>query len=315
MRLDAVFERDGARVSRSPWGREDEIGRLNWLEPALAATVLGDLDGAKAVDLTVSYFNGMPSWTLAGDPKYESWLTHTPEGSRNERLNGLADHVLERFSYSGDAISMYTHCGTHIDSLNHRGYYGQCWNGWNTGEDLGSRGWLRCGAEKFPPIIARGVLLDVAALHGVDCLPPSYEITREDLRHAALRERVELRPKDIALVRTGRMSRWPDPDAYMLDSPGLGLEAARFLCEEVQIMVGASDSIAFEVTPPPDPEAFMPVHSYMLATAGAPIMEVVDLEELAACEIYEFAFVGLPLKLTGATGAPMRAIAVPYTTG
>jgi len=309
---EAALERDGVRVAKSPWGDSDEIGRLNWMTPELSAAVLAEIDGAKVFDLSVSYFPGMPSWTAVGDPHYESWLTHTPRGSRNERLNGLPDHVLEKFSYSGDAFSMYTHCGTHIDTLNHRGYYGMCWNGWNEDEHLGSRGWRRLGPENYPPIIARGVLLDVAALHGVGCLADSYTITADDLRGAADRQGTRLDAKDVVLVRTGRMLHWPDPGAYMDVSPGIGLEAARYLCEDVGITAAATDTIAFEALPPSEPDAWMPVHSYMLATAGAPIMEVVDMERLAEERVCEFAFIGLPLRLTGTTGAPLRALAIPF---
>jgi kynurenine formamidase len=49
----------------------------------------------------------------------------------------------------------------------------------------------------------------------------------------------------------------------------------------------------------------------MFATAGAQIIEVVDLEALAAERIGTFAFLGFPLKLRGATGAPLRPVAMP----
>ena len=63
--------------------------------------------------------------------------------------------------------------------------------------------------------------------------------------------------------------------------------------------------------PSEEPDVFLPVHAYMFATGGAQIIEVVDMEEIAAEKQYEFAFIAGPLKLTGATGAPFRPIAVP----
>jgi kynurenine formamidase len=113
------------------------------------------------------------------------------------------------------------------------------------------------------------------------------------------------------LVRTGRMTVWPDAEGYMANQPGLGVPGARYLCEEAGAMCIASDSLSLEVVPAADPEAFLPVHAYMFSTAGAQIMEVVQMEEIAAERQYEFAFLGLALKLTGATGSPMRPIAVP----
>jgi kynurenine formamidase len=155
------------------------------------------------------------------------------------------------------------------------------------------------------------VLLDVAGLHGVDCLPDAYAITPEDLQNAAREQGVEIPPRSVVLVRTGRMTRWPDFDGYLKNPPGIGLPATKFLCEEKGAMCIAGDSISLEVLPSEEPDSFLPVHAYMFSTAGAQIIEVVDMEEIAAEKQYEFAFLGFPLKLRGATGAPMPSYAVP----
>jgi kynurenine formamidase len=308
---ETVLERDGLRVSKSPWGPDDEIGRLNWITPESQRAILERLNGSKVFDLSVDYFTGMPSWTAAGDQKYDIRMTHTPQGSINDNLSGAGAAVHERFSYCGDSVSFYTHCGTHLDTLNHLGYFGCFWNGWTAEKHLGSRTWTVGGAEKYPTIIARGVLLDVAGLHGVDCLPDAYAVTPDDLRNAAREQGVELRRGDVVLIRFGRMKVWPDFDGYLQKPPGIGVPAARYLCEEAGAMCIGGDTISLEVLPSEEPEVFLPVHCYMFATAGAQIMEVVWMEELAAEKQYEFAFIGGALKLTGATGSPLRPIAVP----
>lgn len=309
--FEPIIEKDGVSVSRSPWGPDDEIGRLNWLTPEGTAEIMGRLDGSTVIDLSVEFFKGMPSWVAAGDPVYDIWMTHTPDGAVIDGLAGVEPHLLEKYSYAGDAVQMYVHCGTHLDTLNHFGHWGLFWNGWNQKEHLGSRHWLKGGAEHFPPIIRRAVVLDIAGLHGVDCLDPVHEITPQELKDAARRQGVEHRPRDLVLIRTGRMTVWPDVQAYITDQPGIGLDAARYLCEEVGAMMIGSDSLSLEVVPNPDPEKFLPVHSYLFATAGCPIIEVLDLEQVCADGLYEFAFMGFPLKLRGATGSPLRPIAVP----
>jgi kynurenine formamidase len=307
----ALFEQDGLRVSESPWGPEDQIGRLNWMTPESTAEALSGVDGARAFDLAVDYFMGMPSWTVAGDPKYDIWMTHTPDGSLNDELQEIDPESLERTSYAGSAVTMYTHTGTHLCGLNHIGHHGRFWNGWTAAERLGSRAW-RVGG-RYPPIIARGVLLDVAALKGVDCLPDSYAITAGDLREACEHESVELSLGDVVLVRTGRMTRWPDPEAFMKAPPGLGLAAARFLCEEAGAMCVGVDA-GGEALPPQERGTFLPVHAYLLATAGAPLFENLWLEELARATVFEFAFLAFPLKLAGSTGAPVRPVALACTS-
>ena len=118
---EAVIEKDGVKVSKSPWGPDDEIGRLNWITPETNAAILGHLDGRHVFDLNVEFFMGMPSWVAAGDPNYQIWMTHTPQGSVNDNLSGVGSHVHEKYSYCGDSMHMYTHCGTHIDTFNHLG--------------------------------------------------------------------------------------------------------------------------------------------------------------------------------------------------
>jgi len=308
---DAVLNRGGLKVSKSPWGPRDEIGRLNWITRDTNRAVLEHLDARHVFDLNVEYFIGMPSWVAAGDPPYGIWMTHTPQGSVNDNLSGVGSAVHKKYSYCGDSIHMYTHCGTHIDTLNHLGFYGRYWNGWTADKDLGSRIWNKGGPENFPPVIARGVLLDIAGLKGVDSLPSSYAVTPRDLRGAARKQGVKLQKKDVVLVRTGRMQAWPDFHGYLDGSPGISLAAAKWLCEEAGAMCIAGDTIGLEVLPSEEPNVFLPVHCYMFATAGCQIIEVVNMEEIAAEKMYEFAFLGFPLKLRGATGAPMPSYAVP----
>ena len=308
---EAIVDKDGLKVSKSPWGPDDEIGRLNWITPETNRAILEHLSGGHVFDLNVEYFIGMPSWVAAGDPPYGIWMTHTPDGSIHDNLSGVGAAVHERYSYCGDSIHLYTHCGTHVDTLNHLGHHGMFWNGWTADKDLGSRIWNKGGPDKYPPIIARAVLLDVAGMHGVDELEAGYGITPQDLQDTVAKQGVEIRKGDVVLVRTGRMRAWPDFDGYLQKPPGINLPSAKWLCEEAGAMCIAGDSIGLEVMPSDEPDAFLPVHAYMFATAGAQIIEVVNMEEIAAEKQYEFAFLGFPMKLRGATGAPMPSYAVP----
>ena len=308
---EPIVEKDGLKVSKSPWGEDDEIGRLNLMTPDTSKAILEHLDARHVFDCNVEFFIGMPSWLAAGDPKYEIWMTHTPQGSVNDNLSGVGSEAHEAYSYCGDSIHMYTHCGTHIDTLNHLGHHGVFWNGWTPDKHLGSRIWNKGGLENYPPVIARGVLLDIAGLHGVECLPDSYEVTPEDCQKAAKEAGIEFKKGDVVCVYVGRMTVWPDFHGYLDNSPGIGLAAAKWLCEEAGAMCIAGDTIGLEVMPMKVPNSFLPVHAYMFATAGAQIIEIVDMRELAAEKQYEFAFLGFPLKLRGATGAPMPVYAVP----
>lgn len=135
---EPLLDKGGHKVSKSPWGPEDQIGRLNWVTPESVSNIMARVDGRKVFDLNVVYESSMPSWTEAGDPPFSIWMTHTPKGEIAHGRSGYSGEIHKEYSYSGDAISMYTHCGTHIDTLNHMGYWGMQWNGWTQDEHLGS---------------------------------------------------------------------------------------------------------------------------------------------------------------------------------
>ena len=302
---------DQQRVGQSPWGADDEIGRLNLITEQSRSEILSRISGGRSYDLSVEYFIGMPSWQAAGDPHYRIWMTHTPGGTVVDDPLGVGQTMNEHVSYTGSAVSMYTHTGTHIDSLNHFGLDGKIWNGFSAADHLGDRGWQVAGAENIPPIIARGVLIDVATAKGVDMLADGYRVTRDDLINALGQQGVELHEGDVVLIRTGWMKLYEDASAFMANSPGLGMAAAKFLVEENGAMIVGADNLSFEAFPSEVDGNYVPIHTYLLAQHGVPILELVNLEGLAEDRVYEFAIVGASLKLRGADAAPIRPIAFP----
>ena len=278
-------------AAKSPWGPADEIGTLNMMTDASRLDVLKQIASGKVYDLGVDLFVGMPTF-----------MTHTP----------AQDPSKELLSYSGDGISMYTHTGTHLDTLNHFGLHGKIWNQVSAKDALGVRGWTKSGADKYPPIVARGVLIDVARSKSVQHLPTSYAITVADLQDALKKQGTTLRPGDVVLTRTGVMTLWPDPAKYRLaDQPGLSLEAAQWLVEGQKAMLLGADNFGVESFPSKDPENFVPLHSYLQAERGVSLLEAVWLEDLSKDQVYEFLFMASPLKMRGATASPLRPFAIP----
>ena len=275
-------------AAKSPWGPADEIGTLNMMTDASRLEVLKQVANGKPGPMT--------------DRLRQIWMTHTP-------ARGTAKELL---SYSGDAISMYTHSGTHLDTLNHFGLQGKIWNQVSADDALGVRGWTRSGADKYPPIVARGVLIDVAKSKNVAHLPASYSITVADLQEALKKQGTTLRPGDVVLTRTGLMTLWPDETKYRLaDQPGLSLEAAQWLVEGQQAMLLGADNFGVESFPSKNPDNFVPVHTYLFAERGVSLLEVVWLEDLARDQVYEFLFIASPLKIRGGTASPLRPLAIP----
>jgi kynurenine formamidase len=293
-------------VGKSPWGAADEIGVLNMMTDASRLGILTRVAAGKVYDLGVDLFVGMPTCCGPfGDPPYQIWMTHAPARTSAKGM-----------SYSGDGLSMYSHVGTHIDTLNHFGLNGQIWNEVRADEALGVRGWTKSGADKYPPIIARGVLIDVARSKGLERLPASYSITSLDLQEALEKQRTRLAPGDVVLLRTGLMTLWPDASKYrLIDQAGLSLDAAQWLVDGQKAMLIGADNFGVESFPSKDRSNFAPLHTYLLAEKGVSLLEVVWLEDLAKDQVYEFLFIASPLKLRGATASPLRPLAIPIRGG
>lgn len=302
-----------AEVGASPWGPNDELGAMNLQTQKTRSEILNRLSPGRVYDLSVDYFIGMPSWHGIGDPRYQYWLTHSPRGTVIDDPMNVGREVNEHVSYTGDAVSMYTHMGTHIDALNHFGLNGRIYNGFAADDHLGDRGWTRAGAETIPPIVARGVMIDVPASKSLPMLPDNYRITAQDLKDALRKQQLTLRSGDVVLIRTGRMALYEKGQAFIDNSPGLGGDAARFLAEEGKAMIVGADNLSFEAFPSENKADYVPVHTYLLAQKGVPIIELAFLEELSRDKVYEFAFFGGSLRLRGASAAPLRPIAIPLT--
>lgn len=300
------------KVGKSPWGSNDQIGTLNMMTDASKLQALKSVGSGKTYDLGVEYFVGMPGFNYLGDPEYQFWNTHTPHGTLVDNPNYQGDAMNKKVSYTSDAISMLTHSGTHIDALNHFGLNGQIYNGFSAEQYLGDKGWKKAGAETIPPIIARGVLIDVAGYKNKSVLDKNYRISKEDLKGALKKQKVTLKKGDVVLIRTGQASHYNDVKKYLDQYPGVSLDAVKWLVEDQHIMILGADNLGLEAFPSVQPGNWVPVHSYLLAEKGVMFMEQLNLEEIALDGIYEFAFVASSIKLRGASGSPMRPIALPF---
>ena len=164
--------------------------------------------------------------------------------------------------------------------------------------------------ENVGALMTRGVMIDVAALKGVDMLSDKYEITVQDLQQALAAEKLTLQPGDAVIIHTGWGKLWAKDNArYMKGCPGLGVAAAEWLVRQDPMLVGA-DNFPVEVSPNPDPQISAPVHQIMLVINGIHLLENLKLDELASKRVHEFAFVMQPLKLKGATGSTVAPIAI-----
>ncbi len=202
------------------------------------------------------------------------------------------------------------HSGTHIDALCHQAENLSLYGGKAITPRLQtSTGFTELGAETIPPLLTRGILLDVAAYHGIDCLADDHPITRADLEETARSQGVTIRAGDVALIRIGNGARWQQPEVY-LKATGIDASGSHWLASQQVRAVGA-DNMAWDIIGQVDPElgVSLPGHVILLVRHGIYILENLFLEELAQQKQYEFLFICLPLKMQGATGSLVRPVA------
>jgi kynurenine formamidase len=214
-------------------------------------------------------------------------------------------------SAANETIVTGGHVGTHLDALGHVSQDGKLFGGLDADETQGNAGLSRLGIDEFEPMVGRGIMLDVPAIHGVDVLEPGYEITAEDLARAEKSGGAQVRHGDAVLIRTGWSDLWPSSDfiGYEGGTPGPGVAAAQWLAER-QVRVVGGETIAFEVTSAGAGHRALPVHRVLLVESGINIIELMDLRGLATSGASEFGFVLAPLKIRGGTGSPVRPLAL-----
>jgi kynurenine formamidase len=215
-------------------------------------------------------------------------------------------------SAANDMITMGTHVGTHIDALAHVSQDGLLHGGADAGASCLGGKYVEHGVHTIEPMIRRGVLLDVPGSKSLPDLEGGHEITVDDLEACAKAQDVEIRAGDVVLIRSGWGKKFAEGAAYVGGAsgvPGIGEAGARWFADRGVHALGA-DTIAFEHLPPGAGHATLPAHRVLLVETGIYIIEALDLEELAAQGVHEFTFVLVPLNIFGATGSPVRPLAV-----
>lgn len=302
------------------WGKTDEVGSLNAMTPASVKAALEVVKTGKVYDLGVAYDRNSFKWP--GHSPGEVILFRGPEGvKRQGDFKAAVDPQLnpQAMAWHSCALFMNDNVGTQIDGLGHvtEGADNHWYNGFKEADWGGNFGIRKCDVTTIPPIVTRGVLIDVAGYRGVEALPAHYRITAEDLKAALGKQGTQLRPGDTVLIRTGTLRYWgaDGSDHAKIgqhDSAGIDLPAAKWLVEQQGAILVGADTSGLEYSPPPGEKgSFIPVHRYLLIEQGVHIGEFHYLEDLARDQAYEFCYVCMTNKIRGTVaGTALRPIAI-----
>jgi kynurenine formamidase len=283
----------------SKWGAGDQRGTGNMMKPETVLQAMKLIKTGEVFELGA---------ILSPDPK-ESFVN----AGRQFNIYTKPSPVVPNGRQIQEelVVTELGQIGTQIDAFAHQMWGDSFYNCFKLG-DIGTRsGFKKLGVENIGALFTRGVLIDVAALKGVEMLGDTYEITPEDLQQALARQgNIQPLPGDAIIIHTGWGKLYGKDNArFVKSTPGVGTRAAEWLVKQDPLLVG-SDNWPVEVSPNPDKELSLPGHQIFLVVNGVHILENLKLDELAAKKVYEFAFTMQPLKIQGASGSTVAPAAL-----
>lgn len=308
----AILEDYIARYSRwGLWGPDDQLGAMNLVGPEQVRAAAALVRDGQVISLTMPYDQTGPQrGGLRSNPRLITTATGT------DVLAGAQDRLgrLGSLGFADDMVIMGTQTGTQWDALSHIFHKGRMWNGYSAAEHTAA-GAARNGIQHWSDrLVMRAVLVDLPVLRGVPALDDGYPITASDMEEALAATGASVQPGDALVVRTGQMAarrgQWGDYAGG--PAPGLSLYTVPWLFEK-NIAAVVTDTYGVEVMPN-EIDEYQPLHQIAIVHMGLALGEIFDLDALSvACAAdgrYEFMLAATPLKITGAAGSPVGAVAI-----
>lgn len=289
------------------WGKDDVLGAGNLMTADSIKAALAAIESGQIIELSHDVAMGAPYISPIQTP-YVMTLSRTSKNMEDFLSEKMG--ATNKIGFYLERIEMTTHVSTHIDALGHVTIAAELYNGLDREQAASDIGLNHNGIDKSPPFIARGILIDVAAYKDVENLEPGYAITAADLQGALKKQGTTIPKGAIVFIHTGWGKNFTaEPQHYAHTGPGIGIEASRWLASKNVVAIGA-DNMALEVTPGEDAKVVFPVHQHLLVKQGIYIIENVKTDQLAAQKRYQTTTIMLPTKFRGATGTPLRIIAM-----
>ena len=288
----------------SEWGPNDEIGAANRITPerTLAAAKLVKQGASHPLGIVIT--PGMPAYP----PRYTQLQVVQPE-------QHFRTDTTPQFGWNAtandDLVQMWLGTGPQLDGLGHMGEAGEFYN-CNQGKDFSSiTGLTKMDISQVPPMVARGVLIDMARYFDVDHLAAAQPFSRSDIQAAMDQQGLTIGEGDVVLFHTG----WTDaklnadPEQWVSTIPGIDNDAARFLAGFKPLAVGADTWGLGAVPPKPGDKVFYD-HAILLKENGIYILETMNTGRLAREGVGEFMFVLGQARLKGAVQMVINPVAM-----
>ena len=301
----AVLAENHADMSwtESQWGPDDEIGAANRLSPEIAKAAAALVTEGKVYSLGLTLDSTVPAFA----PRSMSVAILQPGQANNSGLGPT------KSTYNDDIFMGWLGIGSQIDGLGHLGVDHVYYNGNKASDFAQASGLTKLGIEKVPPIVTRGVLLNMSKFYGQDIVQEGTAYTEDDIKAAAEAQGVEIREGDVVLFHSGWLDLLKegtrDAARYGSVEPGLGKSGAEYLAGLGVVAIGA-DTWGMEAVPFEEGVGIFEIHQILLAKNGIYILENMVTEDLAADGVTEFMFVLGQAKVRGAVQMIINPVAI-----
>ena len=284
----------------SIWGPEDEVGAANRMTAASVLDAVNLVSTGRVYPLGITVGSDTPAFP----PRGISLTVLQPNQQESAR-------PFSNMTYNDDIISGWLGIGSQIDGLGHLGHDGVYYNCNHARDFAAVTGLTKLGLDKLPPIVARGIVLDMAAHFGVESMDAGQYFTVEDVMEVEERQGTPVREGDVVLFHTG----WTDaklesdPTAWVSGEPGQSEEVAYYLAAKNVIAVGA-DTWGLDVIPPQVEDRPFQGHIIYLKENGIYILETMNTGPLVRDGVHEFLFVLGHARIKGSVQMLINPVAI-----
>ena len=285
----------------SKWGEGDELGNANLLTKELVLEASDLIKTGKVYSLGLVIDQNTPAYP----PRSLSLSVVQP----TQQFGKLG---LPNATYNDDMFHGWLGIGSQIDGLGHIGGTDAIFYNCHDGKEFSeTTGLTKLGIEKIPPIVTRGVLVDMAKFFKKDFLEAGETFDVEDVIEALELQDVTIEEGDVVIFHTGwtEAKYFSDPELWGSGTPGPTGEVSSFLASKNVVAAGA-DTWSYDVVPPIDLNEPYPGHQILLKENGIYILEAMSTGELAKDNVYEFLFVLGQAKVRGAVQMIINPIAI-----
>jgi kynurenine formamidase len=293
----------GAREDCQPsrWGPDDEIGNANLVtaQSVLAASKLVKTGETYSLGITID------SSTPAFAPRGLELQIVQPGQQQGAR-------AFPNATYNDDVFIGWLGIGSQLDGLGHIGDGdGIHYNCFDAKEIAQFTGLTKLGTHNVPPIVARGIILDMAAYRGVPFMKAGEHFSAEDVKAVEKKQGTPVREGDVVLFHTG----WTDaklesaPREWVAGEPGIDASVAQYLASKNVVAVGA-DTWGVDVIPSVKADEPFPGHVILLKESGIYLLETMNTGPLVRDGAHEFLFVLGQAKVRGAVQMMINPVAI-----